>query len=111
MGEEKMSKMAMDQTRPLLDVTTADQQILVLLREIGELKRDLATHVGAKNAGRRRIGILQDRNASLEDGIKAVSARCYWRSMGYCDLGCSGRMFCDVKGLRAFNAKEGPCES
>ena len=111
MGEEKMSKMAKDQARPLLDVTTVNQQILMLLCKIGELKRDLATHVGAKNAGRRRIGILQDRNASLEDGIKAVSARCYWRSMGYCDLGCSGRMFCDVKGLRAFNAKEGPCES
>jgi hypothetical protein len=50
-----------------------------------------------------QVGQLESGNAALETGLKAVSSRCYWRNMGYCDLGCSGRVFCDVNGLSAFN--------
>jgi len=51
----------------------------------------------------RQVGQLEERNASLESGLKAVSARCFWRSMGYCDLACPGRTFCDAGGLRGFD--------
>jgi hypothetical protein len=63
----------------------------------------------------RQVGQLEERNAALENGIKAISARCYWRRMGYCDLSCPGRVFCDVTGLAAFDFSKlhrdtpGPC--
>lgn len=57
-------------------------QMLALLRQVGELENSLAA--------------VKERNADLENGIKAISAKCYWRSMGYCDLACPGRVFCDV---------------
>ena len=47
----------------------------------------------------RQIGTLENRNANLETAIEAISAKCAWRSLGYCDLRCGGWVFCNVKGL------------
>lgn len=47
------------------------------------------------------IATLQERNADLEDVIKAIGERCTLRLDGLCDLTCLGRILCNVKGLEA----------
>jgi hypothetical protein len=69
-----------DRGVPFMDAETANEEILKLLRQVGQ---------------------LESRNAALENGIKAISLECGWRVKGYCDLSCEGRGFCDTSGLRA----------
>jgi hypothetical protein len=65
---------------PFMDAETANEEILKLLRQVGQ---------------------LESRNAALEMGIKAISRNCAFRDQGYCDLNCYGRAFCDTEGLLA----------
>jgi hypothetical protein len=90
-----------------LDMATAKEQILALLRQVGNLEMESAARLEALGLARRQITTLEWRNAALEIGIKAVSARCYWREVGSCDLACGGRAFCDTKGLAGFEVREG----
>ena len=87
---------------PLLDAEGADKQILALLRQVGKLEIETAAQAEGLKLARQRLSSLADRNAALENAIKAISAVCYWRVMGYCHLVCGGRAFCDVAGLAGF---------
>jgi len=84
----------------------AQAQILALLRQVGQLEGDMAFANKAVKDFQQEIIALAERNAALENGIKAVSARCYWREMGSCDLACGGRAFCDAGGLAVFAVRE-----
>jgi hypothetical protein len=90
-----------------LDMATAKEQILALLRQVGNLEMESAARLEALGLARRQISGLADRNAAQENGIKAISAKCYWREVGSCDLACGGRAFCDPKGLAGFEVREG----
>ena len=87
---------------PLLDAEGADKQILALLRQVGELEIESAAQAEGLKLALQRLCSLADRNAALENAIKAISAECYWRTTGYCNLDCAGRAFCDVTGLKGF---------
>jgi len=50
----------------------------------------------------REVERLKERNAWLENVLRAVSAQCRWRETGLCDLDCPGRRFCDCEGLTVF---------
>jgi len=92
---------------PFLDAESANKQILTLLRQVGELEIEAAAQVEGLKLTRGQVSTLADRNAALENAIKAISAVCYWRAMGYCYLDCGGRTFCDVTGLTRFAKPEG----
>jgi hypothetical protein len=58
---------------PLLSADEADQQILILLRQVGQLEQDLASHVEARKAWRRLIGNLERENEALKGEIRALT--------------------------------------
>jgi hypothetical protein len=96
---------AVDRGTPL-DMETAKEQLMALLRQVGNLEIESAARLEALRMARRQITTLEWRNAALETGLKAVSAKCYWRDMGSCDLACGGRAFCDAQGLAGFEVRE-----
>ena len=80
----------------------AQAQILALLRQVGQLEIEAAARLEAVKLARRQAEALAARNAALEIGLKAVSAKCFWRVQRRCDLTCSGQAFCNVEGLAGF---------
>jgi len=67
-GGKTLLEAAVAQALPYLDAESANEQVVKLLRQVGELERDLAAYVAAKRAGVRRIARLEAEIESLRAG-------------------------------------------
>lgn len=92
-----------------LGAEEAREQILILLRQVGQLEMESAARLEALRLAGEKINGLAERNAALEIGIKIISGQCSWRVYRQCDLACGGRAFCDAEGLTVFgNSPKSP---
>jgi len=85
----------------LLPFNEANERIVALHQQVGDLECAIGLLKEAVKTLKTQKKALENRNAALEDGIKAISAHCSWRELGFCDVLCSGRSFCKTDGLEA----------
>jgi hypothetical protein len=92
-AKENIIEQAVRAATPFMTAEEANEEIIRLLQQVGRLERSEAT--------------LKERNAHMENGLKAASAQCAWRQLGYCNLHCGGRVFCKADDLEAVDGLAG----
>lgn len=90
---------AVAQGLELLPFDEANRLLIELHQQMGELECANAALKEAVTILKSQKKALKSRNAALEDGIKAISAKCCWRNVEACFVNCPGRSFCDTAGL------------